>query len=87
MLIQVKNYTKLLLLFSCLLLFYFVGIYIIQKIEGYLRLKKFNEEMKLILNEDFILRINKQIAISENELIIISSSKLRTDQGETENAI
>ena len=87
MLIQVKNYTKLLLLFSCLLLFYFVGIYIIQKIEGYLRLKKFNEEMKLILNEDFILRINKQIAISENELIIISSSKLRTDQGETENVI
>ena len=87
MLIQVKNYTELLLLFSCLLLFYFVGIYIIQKIEGYLRLKKFNEEMKLILNEDFILRINKQIAISENELIIISSSKLRTDQGETENAI
>ena len=87
MLIQVKNYTKLLLLFSCLLLFYFVGIYIIQKIEGYLRLKKFNEEIKLILNEDFILRINKQIAISENELIIISSSKLRTDQGETENAI
>ena len=87
MLIQVKNYTELLLLFSCLLLFYFVGIYIIQKIEGYLRLKKFNEEIKLILNEDFILRINKQIAISENELIIISSSKLRTDQGETENAI
>ena len=88
MTIQVDNYIELLFLFCCLLLFYFVGIYIIQKIEAYLRIKQF-EEVKLILNEDFILRINKQIAILKirNELINISNSKLRTNQTETENSI
>ena len=44
-----NNYIELLFLFCCLLLFYFVGIYIIQKIEAYLRIKKFEEEVKLIL--------------------------------------
>ena len=89
MTIQVDNYIELLFLFCCLLLFYFVGIYIIRKIDAYLRIKKFEEEMKLILNEDFILRINKQIAILKirNELVNISKSKLRTDQSGTENSI
>ena len=44
MTIQVDNYIELLLLFCCLLLFYFVGIYIIRKIDAYLRIKKFEEE-------------------------------------------
>ena len=67
MIIQVDNYIELLFLFCYLLLFYFVGIYIIRKIEAYLRIKKFEEDVKLILNEEFILRINKQIAIFENK--------------------
>ena len=89
MTIQVDNYIGLLFLFCCLLFFYFVGIYIIRKIDAYLRIKKFEEEMKLILNEDFILRINKQIAILKikNELVNISKSKLRTDRSVTENSI
>ena len=88
MTIQVDNYIELLFLFCCLLLFYFVGIYIIRKIDAYLRIKKFEEEMKLVLNEDFILRINKQIAILKiSELVDITKSKLRTDQSESENSI
>ena len=44
MTIQVDNYIDLLFLFCCLLLFYFFGIYIIRKIDAYLRIKKFEEE-------------------------------------------
>lgn len=57
MTIHTDNYIEQLFLCWCLLVVYFLVTIIFQKVDSYLQNKKFEEEVKHILNEDFILRL------------------------------
>ena len=57
MTIHTDNYIEQLFLCWCLLVVYILVTIIFQKVDSYLQNKKFEEEVKHILNEDFILRL------------------------------
>ena len=75
---------ELLCLSRSSLVFYIFGFYLIRRIEYYFYKKKFEDDIKNILDEDFLLKVKKELTLSKikNELKKISNSELRTDQSE-----
>ena len=74
-----------LLCLSCSsLVFYIFGFYLIRRIEYYFYKKKFEDDIKNILDEDFLLKVKKELTLLKikNELKKISNSELRTSQSE-----
>ena len=76
------NWKDLLRLFCCSVLFYVFGNYLIKKIEICLYKRKIEKEFEIIFDEDFLLKIKREITLLKikNELNKISNSELRTDQ-------
>ena len=75
---------ELICLFCSSLVFYIFGFYLIRRIEYYFYKKNFEDDIKDILNEDFLLKVKKELTLLKikNELKKISNSELRTDQSE-----
>ena len=75
---------ELLCLFCSSLVFYIFGFYLIRRIEYYFYKKKFEDDIKNILDKDFLLKVKKELTLLKikNELKKISNSELRTDQSE-----
>ena len=75
---------ELLCLFCSSLVFHIFGFYLIRRIEYYFYKKIFEDDIKDILNEDFLLKVKKELTLLKikNELKKISNSELRTDQSE-----
>ena len=73
---------ELLCLFCSSLVFYIFGFYLIRRIEYYFYKKKFEDDIKNILDKDFLLKVKKELTLLKikNELKEISNSELRTDQ-------
>ena len=86
---QTYDYRELLILLCLCLVFYLFGFYFVKKIELYFQRKRFEDDISQIFDDDFILRLKKELATLKikNELEKISNSKLRTNQTETENSI
>ena len=76
------NWKDLLCLFCCSVLFYLFGNYLIKKTEICLYKRKIEKEFEIIFDEDFLLKIKREITLLKikNELNKISNSELRTDQ-------
>ena len=75
---------ELLCLFCSSLVFHILGFYLIRRIEYYFYKKIFEDDIKDILNEDFLLKVKKELTLLKikNKLKKISNSELRTDQSE-----
>ena len=75
---------ELLCLFCSSLVFYIFGFYLIRRIEYYFYKKKFEDDIKNILDKDFLLKVKKELTLLKikNELKKISNSELRTNQSE-----
>ena len=54
---------ELLCLFCSSLVFYIFGFYLIRKIEYYFYKKKFEDDIKNILDEDFLLKVKKELTL------------------------
>ena len=76
------NGKDLLCLFCCSALFFVFGNYLIIKIEICLYKRKIEKDFEIIFDEDFLLKIRKEITLLKikNELNKISNSELRNNE-------
>lgn len=76
---EFKNFVLMIFTFG---LSYLFGFYVIGKFHHYHRRKRLENEFAEIFNDDFLLRLKREVAILKikNELKEISSSELCTDQ-------